>query len=322
LDPSFLVWTSCLRTMKSTTCDSRPAAVGTLLALGVLYFFPSVQAANAECKPAWGWSYNSKGENPCRIAATLQSSCLGRPNFELQPLNPGNRYASPLRDTPVRKRCGCNTVIFGLYMACTLCQNSTSTTTWTGWSQFCDNVYVTQYPFDLPQDSTVPHWAYLDYTKEDNFNPTFAESVGRDPETTPPAASSATNPPPTATVPPNEGDDQEGNSGGSASNAGAIAGGVVGGAAGLLVIATLVFFFLRHRKQRTQQAHVIDLDLAEGAEWGAVAMQEAHKPQRLYDPSDPSTFPDPVSADGENYEPPQAHITPARFGKYTGRPEV
>jgi len=49
--------------------------------------------------------------------------------FEVGALDPGNHYVNPKKKTPLRKRCGCNTVIFGLYMACTLCQNSTATYT-------------------------------------------------------------------------------------------------------------------------------------------------------------------------------------------------
>jgi len=242
--------------------------------------------------------------------------------FEVQPLDPGNSYANPKQGTPLRKRCGCNTVIFSLYMACTLCQNSTTTRKWTEWSQFCDTVYVTQYPFDIPQNATVPHWAYVDYTQEDKFNPTFAESIGRDPEANPSATSSATIPPSTATDPPNEGGDQEGDNGGSTRNVGAIAGGVIGGAAGLLAIAALVFFF-KKRKQGAQQAHIINLDPSTDENWETMAVHDAHKPQRLYDPSDPSTFPDPIPIVGEDYPSPQAYVTPPhRAGKYTGSAEV
>ena len=147
--------------------------VATLLVLGVLCTSPSAWATNAACESDWGWvrvfiisvlsghchirssllqSYNSKGQNPCEIAASLQGPCFGqctrrfhlrsnRPlikdvplssiaGFELGPLDPGNRYAGPQKKTPLRKRCGCNTVIFGLYMACTLCQNTTTSQTW------------------------------------------------------------------------------------------------------------------------------------------------------------------------------------------------
>jgi len=204
-------------------------------------------------------------------------------------------------------------------MACTLCQNSTNTWTWAGWSQFCDSVYVTQYPPGVSQNGTIPHWAYLDYTKEDKFNPTFAESVGRDPEVT--ATSSATRPPPTATDPANEGGDQQSDRGGSASHAGAIAGGVIGGVALLAIIAAIVLF-LRKRRWKSRQAHVIDLVPDEGGQWETTEMQNTHKTQRLYDPSDPSTFPTPLSVSGESYTPSQAHNTPPHFGKYTGSAEI
>jgi len=202
-------------------------------------------------------------------------------------------------------------------MACTLCQNSTNTRTWSGWSEFCDNVYATQYPFDIPQGATVPRWAYLDYTKENKFNPTFAESVGRDPEATP-TASSATSALPTETGPPN-GSDQEG---GTTRNVGAIAGGVIGGVAGLLAIAALVLYFLRKRRRRTQEAHLIDLDLATGGQWETTAMENTHKIHRLYDPSDPSTFPDSAPALGEGYMSSRADITPLNHGRYTGNAEI
>jgi len=181
---------------------------------------------------------------------------------------------------------------------------------------------VTQYAFDIPQKATVPRWAYLDYTKEDKFNPTFAESVGRNPEATPPATSSATSPPPTATDPSNEDGDQQEGKGGSTRNVGAIAGGVVGGLVGFAIITALFIFFLRKRRQRMRQAHIIDLDLATGAQWDTTATQNAYNPQRLYDPSDPSTFPAPVSGAGGSYTSSQTDNTPTRLGKYTGSAEI
>ena len=50
-----------------------------------------------------------------------------------------------------------------LYMACTGCQNVT-TQSWTFWSKFCDQVYVTQYPETIPANTALPHWAFVDYT--------------------------------------------------------------------------------------------------------------------------------------------------------------
>jgi len=55
-----------------------------------------------------------------------------------------------------------------LYMACTACQNVT-TQPWTFWSQFCTEVYVTQYPEVIPMNTAVPHWAFLDDTVRVQF---------------------------------------------------------------------------------------------------------------------------------------------------------
>ena len=74
--------------------------------------------------------------------------------------------------------------------------------------------------------------------------------------------------------------------------------------------------------QKTQHAHVIDLDLATEERWGTVGTEQAHKPQRLYDPSDPSTFPTPVPVTGESYTPILDYTTPPHNGKYTGSAEI
>lgn len=70
-----------------------------------------------------------------------------------------------------------------------------------------------------------------------------------------------------------------------------------------------------------QHAHVIDLGSDTGAQWETTALQKPQTPQRLYDPSDPSTFPPPVSIGGESSTSSPAYITPARPGRYTGGAE-
>lgn len=101
--------------------------------------------------------------------------------YELGPLASGTNYVAPPANSSSQK-CECNTVMFrydksgcapaeqaliaescSLYMACTACQN-VSTQPWTFWSQYCSAVYVTQYPQPIPLNTSVPHWAYLDYT--------------------------------------------------------------------------------------------------------------------------------------------------------------
>ena len=136
----------------------------------------------------------------------------------------------------------------------------------------------------------------------------MAEFTGRDPEITPSAKNSSSS-----------GATDE--KGGSKNNIGAIAGGVVGGAAALLVTATLLFFIYRKRR-KTRTAHIIDLDSVAETQWEAAAIQNLQKPQKLYDPSDPSTFPPPASIDGGSYDHSQVYADAAHFGKYAGSAEI
>lgn len=89
-----------------------------------------------------------------------------------------------------------------------------------------------------------------------------------------------------------------------------------------MAIAALLFFFLKKRVRRKEQAHIVELDFAAGAQWDAMAVEHAHKTQRLYDPSDPSTFPAPVPVTGESYTPLHAYTAPTHQGKYTGSAEI
>ena len=141
---------------------------------------------------------NSIQQNPCQIAGMLEAECQGPGAFELPlhfhlsnslspavyelgPLQQRSNYITPQRNSSAQK-CECNTVMFrymadlhaclaqaliialcSLYMACTACQN-VSTEPWSYWSQYCDTVYIAQYPGDIPPNTAVPNWAYLDYT--------------------------------------------------------------------------------------------------------------------------------------------------------------
>jgi len=86
-------------------------------------------------------------------------------------------------------------------------------------------------------------------------------------------------------------------------------------------IAALVFFFLRRRRRGTQEAPAVDLDLATGGQWETTAMGNTREAQRLYDPSDPSTFPVPAPAVGEGHMLSQVYTTSPNHGKYTGNAE-
>jgi len=291
-------------------------------------FAPRALAAFGVCQAGWEWAYNSKQQNPCEIGGGLEAPCEGFSVYELGPLEPGTNYVTPQRNSTTSQMCQCNTVMFSLYMACTACQNVT-TQTWTFWSQFCDQVYVTQYPESIPVNTSVPHWAFLDYTVGDKFDPVLAMAAGGQPETSAPVPS---------TVSLSGGSGSASSISGSPTSTptrfnqvnkpsprtGAIAGGVIGGLAFLAAVGVGVWIFLRRRAtagRRDGMFGGIDgdyLDYPRHPAGSSVSEHGRHPSQmRLYDPSDPSTFP----SHGD-YQSSGAYTTPSNRGYYSGAAEL
>jgi len=98
---------------------------------------------------------------------------------------------------------------------------------------------VAGYPLTLPSNIGVPHWAFLNVTKNDIWDINAAQSAGDTPET------SAAGPQATG----NSGSPDKSESHKS-TNVGAIAGGVVGGVIFLALVGLGAFYFLRWRKDR------------------------------------------------------------------------
>ncbi|KAF9647069.1 hypothetical protein BDM02DRAFT_2823162 [Thelephora ganbajun] len=313
--------------------------------VGALSFLPSAKAAFAQCVAGWEWSYNSEGQNPCEIAGSLQAPCLGFSVYELGPLSEGTNYVTPQKSDTAQKKCGCNTIIYSLYASCAVCQRNYTATpiTWAFWSQFCDNVYVTQYPFDIPYNASVPHWTFVNYT-DGAFDPVRAKAAGRDPEATPKApsvisiSSSSTNSPPstnpltgitstrtsgtgTSSIPPSTSSPSTSsggnNSGSTKTNVGAIAGGVVGGVVGLAGLVGLAFFFLK-RRRGSGNADVLGPNQMA---YNPANTQQPYEPPKIYNPADPSTFPSPISGDDSSHS---AGYTTNYYqqGRYNGAAEL
>ncbi|KAG7092591.1 hypothetical protein E1B28_008934 [Marasmius oreades] len=264
--------------------------------------FPSVisqaQPPPAKCDPATGfdWAFNSKGQSPCDVASYLASVCNAG-QFEVPAINATQTYLGPTLQTA--NPCRCNTVFYSLLSACAACQNRNySYLKWSLWSTNCSSVH-TNFPEDIPSGTAVPSWAYIDITSSDAFDPIRAKSSANGAESTGTPKPTASNIPsalqsPTATSQPS-------GSGGS-SNAGAIAGGVVGGVAGLAIIAALAFWLFRRRRSRQNVDPSFDINTGHlpsssgsepatriGSPYSLVSAPAAKL--RLYDPSDPTTFP-------------------------------
>jgi len=294
---------------------------------------PSVEAAFAQCLADWSWSYNTKSQNPCEIAGSLETPCLGV-DYEIGPLGNYTSYSCPQQNDAGQQKCGCNSIIYSLIAACALCQTdqNASSVAWSEWARLCDVVYVVQYPFQIPFNASVPNWAYVNYT-DSTFDVVRAQAAGRDPEVTPPASSMSsvvtltstifTGGLPSAAQPSGTGfssvpdPNSTGGSGSSKSNTGAIAGGVVGGITGL---AALGFLFLKRwgRGGNPGNRNIL------GPNQMTFNPTLNQDQQKLYDPSDPSTFPTPLSGrdrysggGGGNYT-----TNPYQPGRYQGAAEL
>jgi len=228
--------------------------------------------------------------------------------------------------------------------ACGVCQDR-SIEAWSLWNTNCTvNTSIDVYPETIPSGTSVPAWAYLDVVTSDFFNLTLAQAdvgapesyaPGSKPTGTAPSstsyvattsaalgASSSTTSVPNSTTTPKK------------SNVGAIAGGVVGGVVVLALIAALVAFFLvRKRPAKSVASPAYGYrDSAMNSPpmnqhhsmYGNPSYSENPVP-RLYDPSDPSTYPQspPTPTIHTTGSGPASHpFHPAQPGQYSGIPEV
>ncbi|KAF5357921.1 hypothetical protein D9756_001430 [Leucocoprinus leucothites] len=343
-----------------------------VLAYLAIAFLPGVLSqaiSNAFCTvSSLTWTYNSLSQSPCEVAANLAGVCNGGV-FTLDSLDPGFVYLGPSKI--VANSCRCSTVYYSMLSACAACQGNS----WIGWAQYsanCTTVYDAKFPQPFPSGITVPAWAYADIAASNNFSLAVAQSLESRPDSSAfPSSTSGFSFPtggssfsytagntglPTFTPVSNPN-----SSNSSSSNAGAIAGGVIGGVVGLALVAGLAFFFLRRRREATQPASSAfsttpytpapyNPDSAPNMSYTPDASTayapSQTQPQRLYDPSDPSTFPTtpapvPTSPYSTTYTPPpasaqynpfqgsspqvaQPHMPPAPgpAGHYTGAPEL
>ncbi|KIJ69050.1 hypothetical protein HYDPIDRAFT_164720 [Hydnomerulius pinastri MD-312] len=319
----------------------------TILATGLLVVGPGrvvAQSSTAVCLSSFNWMDNSKGQNPCLVAAYLQGACNDG-QFTVDPLPVSTHYVGP--DADEQNGCQCSSVTYSAISACGLCQNRTIIG-WSSWDLNCTTVYPSAFPYDIPSGTAVPEWAYQDVTTSDMFNVTLAQAVGDTPESTATHVQSTGSiiPSTTGSVPasltntPAPTQTQSGGSGsGKSSNTGAIAGGVVGGIVGLAAIVGVIVYFVMKKKRSQIPPSAQFNDSARAAGYTNSMYTSNTNPftppaqmtqQRLYDPSDPSTFPtSPPSptiftSPSNNYQNPSVNYSAqsGRPGGYSGAPEV
>ncbi|GLB34837.1 putative expressed protein [Lyophyllum shimeji] len=218
------------------------------------------------------WSYNSLHQSPCLIGAYLGVSATQ-----------GN---SPLVPWIL-----INSVFYDLISACAACQGR-EYIRWSEYNANCSKVYTGVFPRSIPSGTRVPHWAYLNPTADDTFNITAAQDVSvlAAPESTAPHNPLA------APLRP------------LGRQAGPIAGGVVGGVVFLALIGALVFAFYtrRRRLRRTAPSSEVNAFIPAPApiEPAPMSYTNTGSPYpsvpspKLYDPSDPSTYPSAATPPG------------------------
>ncbi|KAH9071170.1 hypothetical protein EDB83DRAFT_320058 [Lactarius deliciosus] len=248
---------------------SIPTFLSYLLLVGSAYAL--VSAPNCT-DSSFAWSFNSLQQNPCWVTAYLAATC-NNGTFSVPTLPSQQSYNGP---TEIDKGdiCKCNTVVYNLISACDACQGE-PWLPYSTWSFNCTTKAAAgTFPNPVPAGTRVPKWAYIDSSIGDNWNISTAQLAGDSPEVTGTASIVPTS---TSTAARSTSTSHH------SSNAGAIAGGVVGGVIGAALIAgVVVWFAIRRRRARSSPS----MDFQDGEK-----DQPPLHPPKLYDPSDPTTFP-------------------------------
>ncbi|KAH9991391.1 hypothetical protein BJV77DRAFT_1068354 [Russula vinacea] len=147
-----------------------------------------------------------------------------------------------------------------------------SVISWSEWVTNCTKILpAPSFPNPVPSGIYVPHWALLDVTNENNWNPNKSYAAGDTPELGPDTLIGPSSIP----------------SAGGSSNTGAIAGGAVGGVAVIAIVIAAIFYLRRPSAMSAgvgAQQPLSDQIASPSSSGSPTTM-------RFYDPSDPTTFP-------------------------------
>lgn len=127
---------------------------------------------------------NSLGQSPCYVATALANACSPSGTaLVFPPLNSSHPFYGGVSVGSSSNPCLCSTVFYSMISACSLCQTSSSLD-WSSYSINCNNISFSSFPLPIPQQTSVPHYAYLDVKASNDFNLTAALLAGG-PESSP-----------------------------------------------------------------------------------------------------------------------------------------
>ncbi|KAF8346730.1 hypothetical protein F5887DRAFT_93622 [Amanita rubescens] len=142
-----------------------------VLFLAWVHYASAIATANCTVSSDM-WMYNSLDQSPCRVAEFLSYPCNA---WIVVPLSNGSQWYEGAANNP----CECNTVMYNLLTACSMCQGG-SQQGWQDYSQNCSSQrYIGQYPEDILSTTAVPHWAYIDITGTGLLDLNEAETIGK-----------------------------------------------------------------------------------------------------------------------------------------------
>jgi len=162
---------------------ARPAHIQ-LIALGAAFVriasvlqSASAQKTTAVCLSNFSWMFNSLAQSPCVVASYLEGACTDTV-FSIAALPANRHYVGP-SDPSLSTPCICSTVSYSLVSACGICQGSTATEKWSAWITNCStaNIDIGGYPRAVPSGTAYPAWALQDVVTPDTFDPNVALSV-------------------------------------------------------------------------------------------------------------------------------------------------
>ncbi|TCD69626.1 hypothetical protein EIP91_006851 [Steccherinum ochraceum] len=289
-----------------------------LIALAYKWPLAQAQSTNATCIGGMGWTFNNRTQSPCLVAAYLMGACEADGEWTVTALKNLTTTYGPLT-VDQADLCTCSSVTYSMVSACAYCQSG-PIPVWADWITECPAAVLTNgsYFHVVPSGTSVPSWAFLPIspTGSGSWNAAIAETYSENhPDSSPSPSSSGSSPSNTSSPPAPSPASKK-------SNTGAIVGGAVGGVVGLILICAAAFFFWRRYSHRRSMAAPSAAYLASASNTLGSSpsprpdekhspLNSAHSPtfpesqpmlapypppnltpMKVYNPDNPSTFPD------------------------------